>query len=160
MRQPRMSFDTLRNWMLGRGPDQRELFDVLNTGVWMIDAALNTQYVNPHMAALLDRTAGRDAGRGAAVVRSCRRARPGPRVLRRLRTRRRAANGDSRFFTRTVPRLDDRVGHSACPPSANETPAFSVSSSTSPAAAKSKTRFAAARPTIECSRRRLRTTSS
>ena len=59
-----MAFDTLRNWMQSRAPDQRELFDVLSTGVWIIDAALNTQYVNPHMAALLDRTASDMQGSG------------------------------------------------------------------------------------------------
>ncbi len=59
-----MAFDTLRNWMQSRAPDQRQLFDVLNTGVWIIDAALNTQYVNPYMAALLDRTASDMQGSG------------------------------------------------------------------------------------------------
>jgi len=51
-----MAFDSLRNWMLGRGPDQRVFFDALGTGVWTLDAALSTQYVNPHMAALVGRT--------------------------------------------------------------------------------------------------------
>jgi PAS domain S-box-containing protein len=51
-----MTFDALRNWVLGRGSDQRDFFDVLNAGVWLIDAAFNTRYVNPHMAALLGRT--------------------------------------------------------------------------------------------------------
>ncbi len=57
-----MPFDTFRNWMLGRGSDQDEFFDVLNTGVWIIDAALITQYVNPHMATLLDHTSAEMRG--------------------------------------------------------------------------------------------------
>jgi PAS domain S-box-containing protein len=51
-----MTFDALRNWVLGRGSDQREFFDGLDTGVWLVDSAFNTQYVNPHMAALVGRT--------------------------------------------------------------------------------------------------------
>ena len=50
-----MTFDALRNWMLGRPKDERQLFDLLSTGVWITDAALNTHYVNPSMAALLGR---------------------------------------------------------------------------------------------------------
>ena len=51
-----MAFETFRNWMLGRGSEQRDLFAGLNTGVWIVDAALDTQYMNPHMAGLLGRT--------------------------------------------------------------------------------------------------------
>ncbi len=59
-----MSFESLRNWMLGRGPDARQALDVLATGVWITDAALNTQYINPHMAALVGRPAGEFQGSG------------------------------------------------------------------------------------------------
>ncbi len=34
-----MSFDALRNWMLGRPKDERQFFDLLTTGVWITDAA-------------------------------------------------------------------------------------------------------------------------
>ena len=50
-----MTFDALRNWMLGRLKDERQLFDLLSTGVWITDAALNTHCVNPSMAVLLGR---------------------------------------------------------------------------------------------------------
>ncbi len=59
-----MSFESLRNWMLGRGPDARQALDVLATGVWITDAALNTQYINPHMAALVGRPAAEFQGSG------------------------------------------------------------------------------------------------
>jgi PAS domain S-box-containing protein len=52
-----MTFDALRNWMLGgQSSDPHKLFDALKTGVWILDPAFNTQYVNPCLAALLDRT--------------------------------------------------------------------------------------------------------
>ncbi len=59
-----MTFDALRNWMLGRLKDERQVFDLLSTGVWITDAALNTHYVNPSMAALLGRAGAEMAGAG------------------------------------------------------------------------------------------------
>jgi len=59
-----MPLDAFRNWMPGRGPDERRFFDVLSTGVWITDVALSTQYVNPLMAALLGRTSAEMQGSG------------------------------------------------------------------------------------------------
>jgi PAS domain S-box-containing protein len=52
-----MTFDALRNWMLGgQSSDQYKIFDALETGVWIVDSAFNTKYVNSRLAAFLDRT--------------------------------------------------------------------------------------------------------
>jgi hypothetical protein len=58
--------------MPGRSPAQRELFDILTTGVWITDATLNTKYINPHTLTMLlprgIRTEGRRAGRDRASI--------------------------------------------------------------------------------------------
>jgi two-component system cell cycle sensor histidine kinase/response regulator CckA len=59
-----MAFEAFRK--KGRGADpagQRALFEAMASGVWIVNPALDTQYVNPHMAALLAHTPAEIEGR-------------------------------------------------------------------------------------------------
>jgi PAS domain S-box-containing protein len=59
-----MPLDAFGKKLRGPNPARNwDLFDGISAGVWIIDAARDTQYVNPHMAALLGQTPAEMRGR-------------------------------------------------------------------------------------------------
>jgi PAS domain S-box-containing protein len=152
-----MPFEALLRRIRGSNAAVWELFDAMNAGVWIVDPALDTQYVNTHLAALLGHGSDEMLGRcllsfvpaeAHDIVRAhFQSLRLGdPLVELRLRHK------DGSLLTVTVA--------ASVLPADGDSRAWDASSPTSPRASRLRTCSGEARRITGPSRAPLRTTSS